>query len=382
MFTKRRVIAVAIIGAVLLGGLVAVGVIGTPAVDDVSNTFGAVSDEETVIETDLVIDNPNPIGITIGSASINYSVAMNEIHMATGGIEGIEVDRGQSTIPANSTMNNSAITGWWLSHVDAGESTDVQIDATLSTERFDREVDYTHTTTVDTDILAGFRSDEPRELNADHALVSDPILYVNETDAEWGEVTETQTPIDKEFLLYNPNTEPYIITQMGYEISMNGVPVGDGETDREVIIEGHSTAELGLETAIDATVLDEWWVSHLDEAVHGHQVSELRIEFSAVVELPDGERIELDLDALTYEDYVGTDIFDEGGDVGVPPDDADDGDEADASTADDEQADTGDDEAPGDEDDGTDDAPDDEDDGDDESDDEEDDGLIGDDDPL
>ena len=342
--TKRRVIAGVAVITVLVVGLAALGVIGAPAVEDVNNSFGEVNDEETVIETDLIIDNPNPIGVAVGGASVNYSVTMNEVHMATGGLDGIAIDRGQSPVPLNSSMENEGITDWWLSHVEADETTDVAIDATLTTERFDRDVDYTHTTTVDTDILSGFESEEPRELNADHVLVDDPILIVEETDATWGEVTATETPIEKEFLLYNPNQEPYVITEMGYEISMNEVSVGEGETDRTLIIEGHSHETLGLETAIDATTLDEWWVTHLDEERQGHQVSELRIDFWAVIELPDGQQIELDLDALTYEDYIGTDIFDEGGDVGVTPDEVDDrndSDDGDEATDDDREADDG-----------------------------------------
>ena len=41
-------------------------------------------------------------------------------------------------------------------------------------------------------------------------------------------------------------------------------------------------------------------------------MSDLRIEFYAVVELPGGERVTVPLDALTHEETVETDIFDEG----------------------------------------------------------------------
>lgn len=381
--SKRRLLAIGAVALVLVVGLIGVGVLGAPAVEEVSNTFGEVSETETDIETDLVITNPNPIGLNLGGVGINYSVAMNDIHMATGALDGIEVGRGDTTVPLNSTMANEGITEWWPSHVAAGEVTEVDVDLTVSTDRFGREVDYTHTTTIDTDILGNFRSDEPRPIEADHAAVSDPILYINETDAEWGEPTDSETPIDKQFLLYNPNVEPYVLTQLGYEITMNGVPVGEGETDREVVIEGHSYEELDLTTTIDATTLDEWWVTHLDEETHGHQVSEFRIEFWAIVELPTGERVEVDLDALTYEEFVGTDIFDEGGDVGVPPDADPDDRDAEEDDTDDRADEDADDEFADDEndaDDGPGDPPNDDDDAGDDTDD--DDGLLDDDDVV
>lgn len=351
MISKRHILVGVAVILVVLGGLAVAGVLGAPAIDRIDNTFGDVSEDETDIESDIVIDNPNPIGIGLGDASINYSIAMNDVHMAAGQVAGIDIGSGQSTIPAITSMHNEGITEWWPTHIQSGETTDVLVDAHISTDRFTRGVTYSHTTTVTTDILSGFETDEPREINADDPLLSDPVLYVNETRAEWGEVSATETPIDKEFLLYNPNTEPYVLTQMGYEITLNGVPVGEGETDRDMVIEGHSHEELGLTTTIDATTLDDWWVTHLDEEVHGHQVSEFQIEFWAVIEL-NGEEVRLDLDALTYEDFIGTDLFDEGGDVGVPPDasedrdadpngDTDDADDG-ADDADDHEADDGD----------------------------------------
>ena len=321
MPSKRLILALVVGLVVLGGGLIALGVVGTPAVDDVSNTFGEVTEDETVIKTDILIENPNPIGLGLDAAEVTYSVGMNEIHMANGSVDDVSIERGETAIPAKSTLKNEAIPEWWLSHVERGEQTDVIIDATLMTDRFDRSVDYTHTTAIETDILDGIRSDEQREINADHALASDPMLYINETDASWAEPTDSETPVEKTFLFYNPNTEPYALSQVGYEITMNDVSVGEGETDSEVFIEGHSEEELDLTTAIDVTSLDEWWITHLDESIHGHQVSQFRIEFWATVELPGGEEITIEVEELTYEEFIGTDIFDEGGDVGDVPDD-------------------------------------------------------------
>lgn len=317
--TKRRIIGLILVPIVLIAAGVALGVLGAPSVADMQNSFGEVDDDETDIETDIVIHNPNPIGVNVGSATVNYSVAMNEVSMATGDLDGVNIGSGNSTISLESTMRNAGITEWWPRHIDRGEMTDVDVDLTITTDRFDRSVDHRHTTSIETDILSAFRSDETREVNADHTGVSDPVLYINETDAEWDDVTDDETPIGMAFLVYNPNTEPYAITRLGYEISMNDITVGDGETEQEHVIEGHSHETIPLTTTIDATALDDWWVTHLQEDVHGHQVSELRIEFYAIVELPTGETIEVDLEQLTYEEWIGTDVFDEGGDVGQTP---------------------------------------------------------------
>lgn len=319
MVSKRAVAAGLVVALLIPIALVAVGVLGSPSLADMQNSFGAVDENETEIETDLVVNNPNPLGINLERLTVYHDVAMNGNPMAHGRLDGVVVSPGNSTIAVQSWLNNSEIPEWWVSHVERDERTAVDIDARVVSDRIDRNLSYTHSTTVETDILAGFRSDEVREVGADQPLAPEPMLYINETDAQWGAVNGMETEIDNQFRVYNPNPEPYVITRLGYEITMNNLTVGTGETEQEYVIPGGSRQDLEMTTAIDARTLDDWWVTHLDRDVHGHQVSALRMEFAAVVELPGGQPAEVPLDALTYEDWVGTDIFDEGGDVGVPP---------------------------------------------------------------
>lgn len=318
--TKLRIVALLAIPLVLVGGALAVGVLGAPSLGSMQNSFGDVDETETVIETDLVIVNPNPFGISLEDVAVNYTVTMNQVEMAEGSLGGIAIERGNTSVALESTMRNDGIGEWWTSHIAADEVTTVDIDLTITSGRLGRTVNHTHTTTVETNILEAFNSDETREVNADDALVEDPVLYINETRAEWGAVTDTETAIDMEFRVYNPKLEPYVITRTGYEITMNDVVVGTGETQEEHVIESRSHAVIALTTAIDATTLDEWWVTHLDEDVIGHQVSELRIDFHAIIELPTGDTVRVPLEQLTYEEFVTTDFFDEGGEVGVPQD--------------------------------------------------------------
>jgi len=105
------------------------------------------------------------------------------------------------------------------------------------------------------------------------------------------------------------------VTEIGYDITMNGVEMGSGQTDEGYSIPSYSTETVEFTTALQNRHLDDWWVTHLDEEVRGHQVTGLRIEFYAVIEFPTGEEATIPLDALTYEETIETDIFDEGNDV-------------------------------------------------------------------
>ncbi|GAB7008417.1 LEA type 2 family protein [Halorubrum trueperi] len=314
--SKLRIV---LVGLLLVGGAVggafALGILGIPSVAAVDNTFGDVTNETTVVETDLVVSNPNPVGIGLDGVSVNYTVSMNAVEMAQGGREGVRVGTGNSTIDLETDLQNDAIPAWWVSHVRNDERTTVSIDATVTSDRIGRSVDFTREREIETDLLSAFNSDETRPVNADSALTDDPILYVNETRGQWGSVSESETPIDMEFTVYNPNIEPYAITEIGYDVTMNDVEMGGGATDEEYVIQSRSLETIGLTAALENERLDEWWVTHLDEEVNGHQVSDLRIEFYAVIELPSGTEVTVPLDELTYEETIETDIFGEGDDV-------------------------------------------------------------------
>jgi LEA14-like dessication related protein len=315
-----RVATLLVAGIVLIaavGAAYLLGVVGAPTVVAVENRFGEVTDETTEVETDLVVNNPNPVGVTLGGTTVDYTVRMNGVAMASGHGGGLSIDRGESTLPFTTRMRNERIPTWWVTHVRRGERTKVVVDATVTASVLgDRSVSLAQERRVETDLLGAFASEETRPVNADWPLVSDPVLYVNRTTAAWGNVTDARTPIDASFRVYNPKTVPYLITEIGYTVTMNGLTVGEGSTGREYFIEGRTTENLSARTTIDNDRLDDWWVSHL----RNDQVTDLRIDFHAVLELPGGNEFRVPLDALTYERTVETDIFGnegtDGGDTG------------------------------------------------------------------
>ncbi|TKX80733.1 hypothetical protein EXE53_08780 [Halorubrum sp. SD626R] len=298
-----------------VGGAFALGILGVPSVAAVDNTFGNVTDETTEVKTDLVVSNPNPIGVGLDGVSANYTVSMNDIEMARGGRDGVSVGTGNSTVPLETDLRNDAIPSWWVSHVRNDERTTVDIDANVTSGLLGRSVEFSQGREVTTDLLGAFNSEETRPANADSALTDDPILYVNETRGAWGSVSEAETPIDMAFTVYNPNLEPYVVTEIGYDVTMNGVEMASGRTEEGYVIEPRGTETIAFTTALRNARLDEWWVTHLDKDVRGHQVSGLRIDFYAVVELPTSQAVTVPLDELTYEETIETDIFDEGDDV-------------------------------------------------------------------
>jgi len=303
-------VVVAVVGLLTasVGGAFALGLVGAPTVEAVENRFGPVDERTTVVFTDLVLDNPNPVGVQLGGTTVNYTVNMNDVAIARGSKAGRDGAPGHTTLEFETDMQNGKIPPWWVTHVRNGERTNVTVDANVRTSLLgDRTFDIEQEETVETDIIGQFNSTEPRPVNAPRTppTTSNPVLYINRTTANWGTVTQAETPIDMEFVLYNPKLQPYVITEVGYEIRMNDVLVGQGASDETLVIPSGATETLDTETVITNEKLDDWWVSHLQN----DQVTELRIDFYAKVDLPVVGEVRVPLDRLTYEKTIETDIF-------------------------------------------------------------------------
>jgi LEA14-like dessication related protein len=323
--SKLRIVGVAVllVGA-SVGGAFALGFLGTPSVTGVDNEFGGVNETQTTIQSDLQVRNPNPIGANLGGLTVDYAVDMNGIRMAEGTKSGVDVAQGNSTLPFTTYMANDRIPEWWVSHVSNGEQTTLTVDASVHSSTVGQSFGAPKVErSIETDMLSQFNSTETRPVNASQPLVSDPVLYVNETSAQWGEVNESRTPLNLDFRVYNPKDYPVGVSEIGYEITMNDVAVGEGTTEQGYTIGPRATETVETTTLIDNAKLDEWWVSHLER----DQVTDLRIEFYARLEVTGGETIRVPLRSLTYTETIETDIF--GNDAGG----AGDGDEREDSTA-------------------------------------------------
>ncbi len=328
MVALRRVLGllgVALVGLVLLVGLgFVLGVFGVPTVESVENRFVAVNDSTTTINSTVGVHNPNPVGITLGNLGISYAIDMNDLTMATGGREGVAIETGNASLAFQTYLANNRIPEWWYTHVANAEVTHILVDVTLSHGLLGGDAfEVSQAETVETDILGQFNSTETRPVDADAPGVSDPVLYLNETAAWYGSnLSERRTPIRMAFTVYNPKPYPYAVSEVGYEIRMNGIVVGEGNSSRSYAVPGGSERTIRATTVLRNERLDDWWVSHLER----DQVTNLTVDTYVVVD-PDasgvlGETVpefRIDSDELDYETIIETDIFGTKDDDGREP---------------------------------------------------------------
>ena len=120
---------VVFVGLVLIALGVASGFFSVPSVVGSQNSFGNVNGSTSVIESDLIVTNPNPVGARFGGITVKYTVSMNGIAMATGTKDGLSVATGKSTLEFTTLMRNEKIPAWWVSHLRNGETTELRISA-------------------------------------------------------------------------------------------------------------------------------------------------------------------------------------------------------------------------------------------------------------
>ena len=298
------------LGAVVVVVVLAflLGVVGVPQVETIDNEFGAVNDSTTEIRTSITVNNPNPIAISLGGLTIDYAVDMNDVRMATGQKEGLSLGTGSSSVDLVTYLNNSKIPAWWYTHIQRGERSDLVVDADVRSNTVGSH-EFTTNKSIRTNILGAFNSSETRPINASSDLVSDPVLYLDGTNATYGpDLTPQRTPLDLSFRVFNPKPHPYVVTKVGYTIYMNNITVGEGESARNTVIPPRpGTETIRATTTIRNQHLDEWWVSH----IRNNQRTDLYVDVDIVVEadVPGSPSIPVDSDRLDYRETIETDIF-------------------------------------------------------------------------
>lgn len=257
--------------------------VGKPEVRELSHSWGSVTHDTTEISTNVVVYNPNPVSIPF--KKITLDLYMNELRMATGSTEeDLEIKAGQETsILLTSYFDNGKIPDWWVSHLKKGEKSDVKIEGgvvfdlgTLGEYRFPFE----RAQIIETDLLEKLNIEEDKTYS-----VGPVSLTMKSLSSSWGKVTHDSSEINHRAVIHNPNPFPIPVSGIDYEIKMNDVLVGGGTTHNPVILKAMADTIIPFTTEIDNKMLDEWWVTH----IQNNEKTTLLTEIQLVVEVQDTE---------------------------------------------------------------------------------------------
>jgi LEA14-like dessication related protein len=266
-----------------------------------------VTQDETTVRSDIVVNNPNPIGIAVGSARLELTVRLNDVVVGHGESADINLDRGESSTTVVTTFSNSRLTEWWASHLADGEHTDWDVDVRLATSMFGRGV-----SARVLDVQGQFETSLLQQIEA----VRPPPLMIGgygvefvETDLEWGDSSAQKSSVEGRLMVKNNTPVDVTVSRLGFDLVMNDVIVGHGETQPDQVIAASQTSAVTADMEIDHSAMVRWWPTHIAE----HEQSTLQARVSVVVEaqLPQpigAQRLESPVIVVT--DSFKTDLLD------------------------------------------------------------------------
>ncbi|MFC7082233.1 LEA type 2 family protein [Halorussus caseinilyticus] len=289
-----------VVSAAGLGAAVSAGVVSLqpPSVESVENQWGEVSQERTGIQTKIVVNNPNEVGVP-GVAGVSYDVAMNDVTVAEGSSGGVSLSPGRNEVTLRTDIDNEKIPAWWASHINNGEKTTVSVRPSVEASVLSKGLP-DRDRTFETDMLSSFDSDTAQSVQ----FGNETLMTVEETEASWGQATAERTPLRFAGTVSNPNGAPITFSKVGYEVSMNDVTVAEGTTEDGIEIAGESTETIRINSTLDNRKLDDWWVSHL----RNDEQTTLDVSVFAVAETDEGTR-RVPLPFMSQQVVFETDIL-------------------------------------------------------------------------
>jgi len=169
--------------------------------------------------------------------------------------------KGETTIEVNSYFNNKKIPEWWVSHIKNNETTIVEIQpvVVIDAEFTEPEIETkSKTIRINTNLIGDIKTIDEKSINVG------PInLTLKSFSAYWSNITNETTELLLNISVYNPISYSIPMPQISYNISMNNITIGNGSISDNYILKANNFSTISLVTNINNSLIDEWFVSHL-----------------------------------------------------------------------------------------------------------------------
>ncbi|QLH77062.1 LEA type 2 family protein [Halosimplex rubrum] len=287
----------ALVGLFVL--LYLLGIVGAPAAGLVDRgDWGEVTDERTEVVTTVWVDNPNPVGVSLGdTVTADYDISLNDVLLAAGTKSNITVPRGNSTEQLRTDVLNDHLADWWVRYVRANETVTVDANATLRVNtpipvtydvRRNRTMLTESTPVIDSLSASANRTSGTYTRSVGASQASDSILEdaglseastltvgyeIERGWATWGNVTADRTTVVFHLRVHNPGDVPVPGSPegIGVGIDLNDIPTFEADggslsarnTESPLLIQPNETREVAFAVTMDNDRVDEWFTSHV-----------------------------------------------------------------------------------------------------------------------
>jgi len=230
-----------------------------PKVQSIQMSWGDVNDEYTEIVSNAEVSNPYPIAIPL--SDVEVEIFMNGVLMGHGNAVGdTTISSPSDTLTLSIKLINERLVDWWVSHIERGEETVMKIKTNLvfSIFGYKLRIPIERSTTFQTTFLSSI-SPEGVSLNVGGVKA----IEVKDARIKWGEVDRSRTQIIVSAVIKNNLPVPIPVKFMEYEVSMNGIKMGEGRVVSDAVIKPMKSEAVEFVMEMDNSKIPEWWVSHI-----------------------------------------------------------------------------------------------------------------------
>ena len=311
---KLVVLAIALCGLAVLAGagymfytmFFPEGEFAAPELVAAWHEWGVVNETATEVRSTIIIYNPGGYSATL--EDLDYRIYVNDIKMAVGHLrEPAQIrPKSNSTIRISTFIDNTKLPDLWVSYVRNGEKVHVEVEGEARLKAFGISftipISYSEDYEPEEKLEELLDVDEPYNITTSTGQV---IATVERVDTSWGNVTEQTTELIHVITLYNPNPTVLVITQMRYEALVNNLPLAEGiQPMNNITVGPYEAVNITVYTYLDNTLIDDWWVSHLQNDETSNILVNVFMVLADGVEVPIYQRslvVETDLlGAMTY----------------------------------------------------------------------------------
>lgn len=279
----------------------------------VDSYWGEIRDDRTDIHTEIGLLAPNLLKTELDGVEVEYEASLNDVSVAEAERTCLELHPDSTELNLDAEFLHHRVPEWWRTHVENDEETEIAVAPKLNFD-IERALDVSFPLTdvsvrtprmhrsFTTDVLESVPESCPQSVE----LLGREVFTVEDVDVEWREPTERETPVDVEATVVNHLPVSLPFSDLGYEIRMNDVVVGEGDAEGAGI-DGSTRETVETRAAIQLERMEDWWPTHV-AAELDTGVEETRLEVEFYVEVGVGiasKRITL----FEHVDTVETSVF-------------------------------------------------------------------------
>lgn len=241
-----------------------------------------VSEETIEISSEAWINNPNPVGLSIGFIDLKYSAEANNMTLASGKLKDVKLGTGNNTKTFNTTLNQGKIPDFWVKHLENGEKSQIAVPITVSTpvksitvEAFSKEIrtDLTDKIEKNLNSIEG-QYEGPGIDKSRNGLTVEvrPELEVKEVKASWGNISPQTTETNIDIRIHNPNAYAVPTPAFAGNATLNNVTLAKWDANAEPLttlaengmIAPGETENLRFKVGLRNEKMDDWLETHVE----------------------------------------------------------------------------------------------------------------------